>query len=199
MTKEEYDELKKYLHLKVLSFEKILKEFNHKGTTDTVELKKGEIIPYNYAREFFSSNKKERAIKGFLRMIRTLKGPKMDEIIQNSVFLYTNTCFRVSTSPYEKMKKRRGPVIVNHNKTVKISCKNCDSITYDGDIPVDVLSLYGLSERIISLLRNNGIETVDIFDTSVKKIKGIGNGSLKKIQRSVIAYFGEEEIRNEKK
>lgn len=191
--RKRYEELREYLEFKVNSFNDILSVFIHEGSAEKVEYRQKEIIAYEYAREFFESEKKEKSIKGFLRMIRVMKDSDMDVILSNSVFIYTDLGLSVHVFPYEKLRKNRNTVIVNYYDSVMITTKDWDEVAFDEKVPIEILSGYGLSERIISLLKDNGVNTVDIFDSSVKKIKGISNGSLKKIRRAMVSYFGKEE------
>lgn len=191
--RKKYEELKGYLEHKVEAFNDILSVFNAEGSAERVEYRQKEIIAYEYAREFFESQKKEKSIKGFLRMIRVMKDSDMDIILSNSVIIYTERGLTVHVFPYGKLRKNRSTVIVNYNDSVLVTTKNWDEVSFDEQVPIEILSGYGLSERIISLLKDNGINTIDIFDSSVKKIKGISNGSLKKIRRAMVSYFGKEE------
>lgn len=191
--RKRYEELKGYLEHKVEAFNDILSVFIKEGSAERVEYRQKEIIAYEYAREFFESEKKEKSIKGFLRMIRVMKDSDMDIVLSNSVIIYTELGLNVHVFPYEKLRKNRSTVIVNYNDSVLVTTKDWDEVSFDEQVPIEILSGYGLSERIISLLKDNGVNTVDIFDSSVKKIKGISNGSLKKIRRAMVSYFGKEE------
>lgn len=191
--RKKYESLREYLEFKVKSFNDILSVFIHEGSAEKVEYRQKEIIAYEYAREFFESEKKEKSIKGFLRMIRLIKDSDMDIILSNSVFIYTDLGLRVHVFPYEKLRKNRSTVIVNYYDSVMVTTKDWDEVAFDEKVPIEILSGYGLSERIISLLKDNEVNRIDIFDSSVKKIKGISNGSLKKIRRAMVSYFGKEE------
>ena len=191
--RKKYEELREYLEFKVNSFNDILSVFIKEGSAERVEYRQKEIIAYEYAREFFESEKKEKSIKGFLRMIRVMKDSDMDIILSNSVFIYTDFGLTVHVFPYEKLRKNRSTVIVNYFDSVMVTTKDWDEVAFDERVPIEILSGYGLSERIISLLKDNGVNKIDIFDSSVKKIKGISNGALKKIRRAMVSYFGKEE------
>ena len=190
MTKETYNMLKEYLEKKVNVFDEFVKLFKEKeldGSKEICQLayKKGEIIPYEYAMEFVQSHRKEKSIKGFNKMIRTLKGPDMEEILNNSVFVYHEDGMKVTVFPFDTMSKKRKTALVKGDETTNVS-------TEVGLIPVDVLEGFGLSSRIVHLLKENNFTVIDIFDNSPKKIKGISNGSLRKIKESVIKYMDSE-------
>lgn len=193
IARKKYEILKGYLERKVEAFNDILSVFIHEGSAEKVEYRQKEIIAYEYAREFFESEKKEKSIKAFLRMIRVMKDSDMDIVLSNSVFIYTDISLSLHVFPYEKLRKNRNTVIVNYYDSVLVTTKNWDEVSFDEKVPIEILSGYGLPERIISLLKDNGVDTIDIFDSSVKKIKGISNGSLKKIRRAMVSYFGKEE------
>ena len=185
MSSERYLSLKETLEDRIIIFNVRLKSVNQSPSKNG-----NEIVAFTYADEYKKATNnagRAKAILAFLRMNWMIFGPDMELLIKNSIFSYMKDGIRFDSFPVEKLSRKRNSFIVHVDEMNELNMGN-----WKDRISIFHLECAGLEKRICEVLVGNGITTIGMLDKkeemSLKKLKGISVGSIRKIQNAIVEY-----------
>lgn len=175
---------------------KIEKTFNDFLNNPKKKIKEGfELGCEQFATKFRkeSSNKRrEDVILDFVSFMKEMKKFQyMEFLLNNSIIQYGTKGIKISIAPYDELSFRRKPCIFQSERLKEL--KNL-KMEYHS---VYELSLYGISGDICKKLDEAGYTDTDaLYDEyihnrgkNLTKIKGIGNGQIRKIKNVIMNKF----------
>ena len=196
ISREEFQENACILAERAKMLERFIKELSNNAKKEASDGK--EILAINTARSFIranSTNKREKVMKDFIDFMVLLKGAPMSQVVRNTIISWDKEGnISLSFYSYDKMKDY-GTRYFELNSSVPISTSMEDSI------PVFSLMRYGVSDKICIILNEQGFSyTNGIFNDimknnskSLKKIKGIGNGQVRKLKKAIVQMADNQE------
>lgn len=159
-----------------------------------------EIACEQFASKFrkASSNKvKEDIVLEFVSFMKEMKKfQHMEFLLNNSIIQYGAKGIKISIAPYDELSFRRKTCIF---KSERLKDMNSLKMEYHS---VYELSLYGISADICKKLDEAGFSDTDILydvymyhkEYKMSRIKGIGNGQIRKIKNVIMNKFLIEDI-----